>query len=386
MKRYRTYIIIASIIALIGIIVAARYSTKKSNYIVEKVKKEDIIETIEVSGNVSAGSQAQLDVPINGVIEEVYVQNGDEVGATDALVSITSTATDQEKAKAYADYTQAVSSLKTSEQSKLTAQTQLEEARRQTISAQSSYEAMVNRQTNPDTKQAYTQLEKDAFNSAVTSANYNFKTAEKRFLDADSAITAARAQVNATWQTYKGYTDTVVRAPLSGTVTNLLKKRGDSVSIENPLLFIITTQGAHIDVQLNESDIGRVVLGDRAVVTFDALPDKKINGTVSVVSTVGTNSQGIVTYPAQIAINDSSLQPGLTSYVGIETGKVRDALIVPSVAVVSNKGVPSVRVVDSETDKSFTYRPVTTGVKSLTHTQILSGVSEGELVVVDEQQ
>ena len=400
MRNKRTWIIGGIIAVVVGFfVINSAIKATKQKYVTAPAKKGTLVEAFVVSGNVSPGAEASLYSPLNGIVTSVFVKNGQQVNKGDKLVSLTSTATNQEKAAAYANYASALNSVKVAEQNKLVLQTQLEDARRQTINAQNDYDAMINRLTNPSTKQAYTQPEQSAFTSQITSAQENFKAVEKKYLDADTAIAAAKALLSSTWQTYQGYQDTTITAPTSGTISNLMVNPGDSVNARlsaaggatsgtNPLIYIINDSGFHVDVQLNESDVVKSMEGDSAEILFDALPGVIAKGKVSHIDTIGTNTQGIVTYNAIIVLTnpDKKLRPGLTSYVTIQTGRVPNAIIVPSVAVVPYQGSDAVRIVDSPNAKKFTYRPVVVGAKGVTETQITKGLEPGELVVLEEKK
>src|SRR5579872_3520320 len=92
------------------------------------VQKGTIISSISESGNVSAGNQVYVGSPTDGIITDLYVKNGDTVNAGDPLFKVTSTATDLEKAQAYAQLLTAQNDLNTAQQSQLTTQASLESA------------------------------------------------------------------------------------------------------------------------------------------------------------------------------------------------------------------------------------------------------------------
>jgi RND family efflux transporter MFP subunit len=191
--------------------------------------------------------------------------------------------------------------------------------------------------------------------------------------------------------------DYTVRAPLAGEVAELLVKRGDSVTTGASVATIVSQEQLAV-ISLNEVDIAQVARGQVAVLTFDALPDVRITGTVSQIDTLGTVSQGVVTYSAQIAFDAGTapIKPGMSVAATITTTTKKDVLMVPSAAV---KNAPRGSYVElipgyqSEAPTSaarggvvftgaLSSRTVTTGIVGETTTEIVEGLAEGEWVVV----
>lgn len=191
----------------------------------------------------------------------------------------------------------------------------------------------------------------------------------------------------------EGLADTVVRAPFSGTVAAVSVDRYQTIGSGTAVATMVSDD-AVADISLNEEDAAKIKVGQKATLTFDALSDVTIAGTVSSINTVGTVTQGVVSYAATIALdtkNDSVL-PGMTVNASIVIGS-GDGLVVPSSAVktsgtssyvlvftpaLDTTGAPSTGVVTTRTPTRVT---VTTGLASDTETLITSGLSGGEQVV-----
>ena len=135
-------------------------------------------------------------------------------------------------------------------------------------------------------------------------------------------------------------------------------------------------------------------VGQKATLTFDAISDLGITGVVSEVDSVGTVSQGVVSYTVKINfdVQDSRVKPGMTVNASIQTDVRNDVLYVPSSAVKTTGGVSYVQVFDpaitatggtAGTVSAILPKQVevTTGVSDDTNVEILSGLSEGEQVV-----
>jgi macrolide-specific efflux system membrane fusion protein len=132
---------------------------------------------------------------------------------------------------------------------------------------------------------------------------------------------------------------------------------------------------------LAETDVPSVTLGQKVVLTFDALPDLTLTGKVSEVDSSGTVSQGVVSYNATITPDTSndSIKGGMTTTANIITKVVSDALVVPNAAVKTDtSGNKYVQILQSGKPVNQT---VEVGISTDTYTQITSGLTEGQQVV-----
>ena len=184
--------------------------------------------------------------------------------------------------------------------------------------------------------------------------------------------------------------DYTVVAPFDGTVASVSAVVGDTAGT---VATIITKQQV-AELSLNEVDAAKVSAGQKAVLTFDAISDLSITGTVAEVDSVGTVSQGVVSYTVKITfdVQDARIKPGMTVNASIQTAVHNDVLIVPSSAVKTINGVSIVQVFDpaiSQTGGTVgtvsatlpKQVEVTVGISDDTNVEIISGLTEGQQVV-----
>jgi HlyD family secretion protein len=195
-------------------------------------------------------------------------------------------------------------------------------------------------------------------------------------------------------QKQEAYDDTFVTAPFAGEVGRLDVKIGDTVGTGDTIATMISTDRI-AEVSLNEVDAAQVKTGDKAVLTFDAVDGLSISGTVSSLDLVGTVTQGVVDYNAEITFDsdDPRVLPGMSVNAEIITQAKTDVLNVPSSAVKSdNQGSyvlvfsPPLTNTGSATtgvtsDVPPVSVPVQTGLTSDTSVEITSGLTEGEQIV-----
>ena len=172
-----------------------------------------------------------------------------------------------------------------------------------------------------------------------------------------------------------------VNAPFDGTIATTTSgiNIGDNISSGTVLGSFITNQEI-ITASFNEVDVVKIALGQKVVITFDALPNFSATGKVASIDTVSTTSQGVVSYGVKIALdtNDDSIKPGMSASMNIITNVKQDVLMVPNAAVKTQGGAKYVQVL---VNGVLQQKPVTVGLANDTDTEIITGLSAGDDVV-----
>ncbi len=174
--------------------------------------------------------------------------------------------------------------------------------------------------------------------------------------------------------------DYYVYAPFNGTVTTVDVSKGETVSSSNVLSSMITKEKI-ASITLNEIDAVKVKVGQKAVITFDAIDDLSIFGEVAEVDAIGTVSQGVVSYNVKIAFDseDERIKPGMSISVSITIDSVQDVLVISSSLVKTQKNGSYVEVMlDNGTTEQ---RKVETGLSDDIFVEIKSGLTQGEKIV-----
>lgn len=196
-----------------------------------------------------------------------------------------------------------------------------------------------------------------------------------------------------------------VYTPFAGAIAKLNIKKGDAVSASTVLATLITRQKI-AEISLNEVDAAKVSVGQKVTLTFDAVEGLTIAGEVVEVDTVGVVSQGVVTYVVKIGFKtqDDRVKSGMSVSASIITNMKQDVLTVPNSAVKTQGGASYVEVLEAvpatlgtKEVSNTTATPGTLGVLSPvpprrqqvevglsndTTTEIVTGLSEGDQVVV----
>ena len=212
-------------------------------------------------------------------------------------------------------------------------------------------------------------------------------------LDLQSAELTVQQRQNTLMDAQNALSDYSIRTPFAGTIAKLDIHKGDTVSPAT-LAAIIVTKQQLAELSLNEVDAAKVQVGEKTTLTFDAIDELSISGDVASIDTIGTVSQGVVTYTVKVGFDaqDSRVKTGMTVNASIVTAEKSEVLVVPSSAVKKQGSESYVLVVDTapqerapggvELDKAPVRTVVETGISNDTETEIISGLREGQVVVI----
>ena len=208
---------------------------------------------------------------------------------------------------------------------------------------------------------------------------------------AQLSLQRARLSQSAAEDSVDGYR---ITAPISGTVIQKNFKAGDKVDgvSSGTLAVVYDLSCLKADMAVNELDIGKVRVGQTVELTADALPGQIFTGTVEKVSIAGSTTNGFTTYPVTIRVEDyGDMRPGMNVSAKIIGDGVRDALCVPSDAVrrgdtvlIPGPDTPAAREngIITAPEASLAEQTVTLGAADVEYVQILSGLAEGDTVLL----
>ncbi|MDO9545526.1 MAG: efflux RND transporter periplasmic adaptor subunit, partial [Pelolinea sp.] len=196
------------------------------------------------------------------------------------------------------------------------------------------------------------------------------RIAYNRYLDQTEEIAAAEANVQALQNIIN---QSKIIAPFAGTVTEVNAVSGELASSGKKAVRIDNLDNLMVDIYVSEVDINKVETGQPVILTFDALTNQKYTGFVDSISSAGSDESGVVEFRVSVKLEDAdgAVKPGFTSVVSIITSQVENALLVPTQAILSQKGVSVVMRVNA--DGSTTAVPVELGATSDVHMQVISG-------------
>jgi len=212
-------------------------------------------------------------------------------------------------------------------------------------------------------------------------------------LDIQSSELVLEQRRNALLDAKEKLADYFIYAPFAGTIAKLNTKKSDAVTSGTLVATLITKQKI-AEISLNEVDVSKIKVGQKATLTFDAVSGLGIAGSVAEVDTVGTVSQGVVTYNVKIGFDtqDDRIKPGMSVSAAIITDIKQDVLIVPQSSVKSQGDTyyvemfasPLVSSGDTQGTTSSVLpqqRIVEVGISNDMSYEIVSGLKEGDQIV-----
>ncbi len=404
------------------------------------VRRGTLIATVSATGAISPLREAQLAFSTTGSLVKLNVKQGDTVKAGQALATLDTrelelqtaqaeaslaaaqAKLDQLKNPAPADVAAAKASvaaaeaalaqLQTPNQNDLTmAKSDLDKAAAALARAQSDYDraggasnpfiatlpqALALQQASLDYQKAQA-----AFNAKFNPTDSQIKQAQANLEQARAQlarlttpnpndVTSAQANVDqarAARDLSKTRLDyAIIKAPFDGIVTHVDFDLGSTVPAGRVLLGIADTSELRVKVNIDETDIAKIQVGQAVAIGLGAYPDANISATVTEVAAMATTIQGVVNYIVTVTLKpgDVPVKIGMTADANIVVAKKDNVLLVPNQAVraVSNKRYVTVQKGQSQTEQV----EVKLGMANDQETEVISGLSEGEPVVISLTQ
>ncbi|WP_315859456.1 efflux RND transporter periplasmic adaptor subunit [Cyanobium sp. ATX 6A2] len=204
-----------------------------------------------------------------------------------------------------------------------------------------------------------------------------------------AAVQAARQRIEAR---RVEQAELIVRAPFDGVITQRFADPGSFVTPTTTAAAVAgatsssiveLSQGLEAVAKVPESDIARIAVGQEAQVRVDAFPDRSFPARVKRITPRAVKLNNVTSFDVYLEFPERppELRIGMTADVGFQTGGVQAQTLVPTVAIVTEDGRPGVLLVDA--DRQPRFQPVELGISSGRDTQILSGLEAGTRVFID---
>jgi HlyD family secretion protein len=305
---------------------------------------------ITASGELGAFRLVNVSPKRQGILEKLYVEEGDQVQAGQALALMDDGDLNN----------------------------RLEELSAQVNSAKA---ALVRSRSELQRRESLVR------NGAISQDNYN--AAKATFLIDQAALEAAKQRLD---QREMERSELVVRAPFAGVITARFADPGAYVTPTTSASasagassssIVELAQGLEAIAKVPESDIGRLQLGQTASVRVDAFPDRRFAAKVRQIAPRAGKLNNVTSF--EVKLQFTSPQPelriGMNADIDFNTGSLAARTLVPTVAVVTQEGKPGVLLVGAGNQPTF--QPVTLGASSGRETQILTGLKSGTRIFID---
>ncbi|HXZ94341.1 MAG TPA: efflux RND transporter periplasmic adaptor subunit [Dehalococcoidia bacterium] len=350
MKKRRILIITIPLVC-IGIVLGialTRGTGSQATPTTVNVTRGDIVNTVLVDGHLEMPNKAYLSFDVTGTVTEVLVSEGDSVTKGQVLARLDA------------------QSLNSSVE---VAELQVKIAQEQVEAAQAQYEIA---QINLD--KGVPAESEDVLEQQVDIAEANWETAELNLETANLNLDSAQLNLD----------KAVIVAPFDGIVADISITEGEEIStaaLATPAITMVDTSEIEMQGYIDELDVASVKLGQAANITLDALPNEQVTGNVTFISPISTVQAGIVSYATTITLENPSaeLQDGMSATAEIVVERRDNVLLIPNTVIQGTLENPMVVVL---VDKQEEEREITLGLSDGINTEVLSGLEDGDRVVL----
>jgi HlyD family secretion protein len=396
-KKKRRKRLIYGGIALLGILViaggliaATRGGTKIDPAKLAKVEKGDLAKSVVATGKVTPITKVEVKSKASGIVKKLFVEYGDQVKKGQLLAQL-----DKEEIQAQVEQTRAglaasEANLKSSEadheRSKIDAEGPdvplLKRAYERAIGM--AKEGVVSTSALEDAQKNY-ELALNKQNVAKA----QLTVMKAKIAQSQAQVAQDRAHLNQL-EEQLSYTD--IESPIDGIVLSRDVEIGDAVSsilvLGSGATLVMTlgdTSEVYVKGKVDESDIGKVYLGQPARIKVESFKDKTFNGKVTKISPMGVEKDNVTTFEVRVSINNpgGELKAEMTANAEIILEEHKNVLQIPEGAILYDKDKKaSVEIPEPSAKDGKKKLAVNIGISNGAKTELLSGLKEGDQVVL----
>jgi len=394
--RKRRRWVLLGVIALVlvggifGIAAALRPNHQIDPSKLASVERGDIARSVVATGKITPLAKVEVKSKASGLVKKVYVEYGDRVKQGRVLVEL-----DKEQLEAQVEEQRA----------------NLLAAQAAQQSAEATYERNVVDAQGPDVPFLKATADRDrklaadgliaasvlddgdrAYQLALNkrlSAQRNVSVSQAEVAKAKAQVAQAQAALASVEEDLRNST---IVSPMDGLVLSRDVEVGDAVSsilVLGSQATLVMTLGdmstVYVLGKVDQADIGKVYLGQPARIVVESFKDKKFEGKVTKISPLGVEKDNVTTFEVRVSIQNPSgeLKANMSANAEIILEEKHSVLLIPESAVIYDKDKhTSVEVPDPKADNGRRKIPVKLGISNGVKTELVSGLNEGQKVVL----
>ena len=373
-----------------GLIAATRGGTKIDASKLQKVEKGDLAKSVVATGKVTPITKVEVKSKASGIVKKLLVDAGDKVKKGQLLAQL-----DKVEIEAQVEQSRAA----------------VDSAEASLTSSEADYERAKVDAEGPDVpllKRAYDRAigmakEGVVSTSALEDAEKNYELALNKQNVSKAQATVLKAKIAQSrgllgqdranlkqLEEQLSYTD--VQSPIDGVVLSRDVEMGDAVSsilvLGSSATLVMTlgdTSSVYVKGKVDESDIGKVYLGQPARIKVESFKDKTFNGVVTKISPMGVEKDNVTTFEVRVSINNpgGELKAEMTANAEIILEEHKNVLQIPEGAIIYDKDKKaSVEIPDPSAKDGKKKIAVNIGISNGAKTELLGGLKEGDQVVL----
>ena len=397
MKKKKIFLILGGVVVLL-VIAASLFGGKRElpETTTTTASMRSITERVSASGKIQPVLEVNISAEVSGQLINLPVVEGDRVNEGDLLAQINPDVYIAARNRAQAAVNTTLSNLSSAKAMLATSEANLFVAEQSWTRTQKLFSNGVISQADYDQSEA-----------AIHNAKATLTSSEESVKSANYSILSAKASLQ---ETLDNLSRTTLRAPQSGIVTALVKEVGESVQgngfvAGEVVMKISNLSEMEVDIEVNESDIVRVAMGNKSEIEVDAYLSETFLGEVTEIGNTalnagsnGFNLDQVTNFSVKVGIDPESYQhlasdatssqspfrPGMSATVDLLTKSVTDIVSVPIQCVTTRKSEEDdkaelgVFLFDNET---VTWTKVETGIQDNRYIEIISGIENGATLV-----
>ena len=394
-KKSRRVIYILSafavlVLIVLGLVAATHGSTKIDPSRLAKVERGDLAKSVVATGKIYPITNVEVKSKASGIVQKLLADYGENVKKDQVLAEL-------DKEQILAEVNQEKASLQAAEAAARAAEADLEHAK---VDAEGPDLPML--------KRAYERAQKMAKDgvvseSALDDAQKNYEMAANKqqlgkanVISATSKLKQAEAQVaqaNALLdEKEKEYQNSTIVSPIDGMVLSRDVEVGSAVSsilVLGSSATLVMTLGdireVYVKGKVDESDIGKVYLGQPARIKVESYKDRTFSGKVTKISPMGVEKDNVTTFEVRVSIDNSKgeLKSQMTANAEILMEEHKGILMVPEGALIYDKDrKASVEIPEPNAKDGRKKIDVAVGISNGSKTELLSGLKEGQQVIL----
>jgi HlyD family secretion protein len=394
-KRRKKIIIISVVVAVVLLFVGAltaftRGGTKIDPSKLAKVEKGDLAKSVVATGKVTPITKVEVKSKASGIVKRLLVEYGDTVKKGQLLAQL-----DKDEIQAQVDQSHAA--LQAAEANLTSSQADYERSK---VDAEGPDVPLLRRQYDRAIEMARAGVVSE---SALDDADKNYKMAlnkqnvsKAQMIVLKAKIAQSQAEVSrdkanlAQLEEQLSYTD--ITSPIDGIVLSRDVEMGDAVSsilvLGSSATLVMTlgdTSEVYVKGKVDESDIGKVYLGQPARIKVESFKDKTFFGKVTKISPMGVEKDNVTTFEVRVSINNpgGELKAEMTANAEIILEEHKNVLQIPEGAIMYDKDKKaSAEVPDPKAKDGKRKIALNIGISNGAKTEVLSGMKEGDEVVL----
>ena len=375
-----------------GLLFAKGTGTKIDPSKMADVKKDDLAKSVVATGKIEPITKVEIKSKASGIVKKLYVEYGQTVKKGQVLADLDrdeiQAQVNQARAQLESQEAQAGSSAADVERAKFDAEgvdiPTLQHAYER--AQQMGKDGVISQQALDDAQRAYVM----AVNKR-DSARANLQVLSAKSKQSQADVAKARANLA---QLEEQLSYTTITSPIDGVVLSRDVEVGDAVSsilVLGSSATLVMTLGdmneVYVKGKVDESDIGKVYLGQPARIKVESFKDKTFTGKVTKISPMGVEKDNVTTFEVRASIDnhENILKAEMTANAEIILEEHKGVLTIPEGAIIYDKDKKaSVQLADASQKDGFRKVPVTVGISNGSKTEVLSGLKDGDKVILQQ--